>query len=99
MKAMKGYFALTRLEIRHPDLGATEHAIHFLQLLMRQFQELVDQAEFMHDLQRRRMHGVAAKIPKEIGMLFQHHGFDSGTAEQISQHHAGRAAADNAATG
>ena len=75
---------------------AAEIAVHFLQLLMRQFQEAVDQAEFVHHLKRRRMHGIAAKIPKEIGMFFQHQRVDAGPPQQISQHHPGRPAADDA---
>jgi hypothetical protein len=44
------------------------------------------------------MHGIAAKIPKEIGMLFQHQRFDAGAAQQVSQHHSGGATADDAAS-
>ena len=65
---------------------------------MRQFQEAVDQAEFVHHLQRRGMHGVAAKIAEEIGVLLQHHDIDPGAPQQIAEHHAGRPAADDAAT-
>ena len=45
------------------------------------------------------MHGVAAKIPEEVGVFLQHQRVDAGAAEQIAQHHAGRAAADDAASG
>ena len=95
----EGVVRLEAAQIRDPDLGAAEQAVHFLQLLVRQFQKFVDQAEFMHHLQRRGMHGIAAKIPEEIGVLFQHHRLDAGAAEQIAEHHAGRAAADDAAAG
>ena len=64
--------------------AAAELAVHLLQFLMRQLQEAVDQAEFIHHLQRRGMHGVAAKIPEEIGVLFQHHGVDAGAPQQIA---------------
>ena len=97
MKAMKGYFTFEPAEIGDPHRGAAEHAVHLLQLLMRQLQEAVDQPEFVHHLQGRGMHGVAAKIAEEIGMLFQHHDIDPGAPEQISQHHAGGPAADDAA--
>jgi hypothetical protein len=80
-------------------VGIAELGVHFLQLLMRQLQEAVDQAEFVHHLKRRGMHGVAAKIPEEIRVLFQHDRLDTGAAEQIAQHHAGRPAADDAAPG
>ena len=97
MKAMNGYFVFSRRRSamrieRSPNLPSI-----VLQPLMRKFQKSVDQAEFVHHLQRRGMHGVAAKIPEEIGVLFQHHVIDAGAAEQIAQHHAGRTAADDAA--
>ena len=77
--------------------AVAELAVHLLQFLMRKFQETIDQAEFIHHLQRRGMHGVAAEIPEEIGMFFQHQGLDAGATQQISEHHAGRTAADDAA--
>ena len=43
------------------------------------------------------MHGVAAEIPEEIGVLFQHQRLDAGATQEISEHHAGRTAADDAA--
>jgi len=38
---------------------------------MRQLEELIEQAEFVHEFQRRRMDGVAAEIAQEILVLFQ----------------------------
>ena len=63
---------------------------------MRQLQEVVDQAEFVHHLQGRGVHGVAAKIAKEVGVLFEHDGIDAGAPEQVAEHHAGGSAADDA---
>ena len=65
--------------------------------LMRQLQELVDQAEFKHQFERRRMNRVAAEIAKEIGVLLQHHDPDAGARQQESEHHSGGAAAGDAA--
>ncbi len=97
MKAMKGYFVVEATEVRDADRRLAELAVHGLQPLVRQFQKSIDQAEFVHHLQRRGMHGVAAKIPEEVGVLFQHHDVDPGAAQQIAQHHAGGTAADDAA--
>ena len=94
---MKGYLAFETAEIGDPDRSLAELAVHFLQPLVRKLQEPVDQAEFIHHLQRRGMHGVAAKIPEEVGVLLQHHDIDPGAPQKISQHHAGGAAADDAA--
>ena len=93
----EGIFDVETAEIRDPHLFSAEHSLHPLQALMRQPQKAFDQPEFVHYLQRRGMHGVAAKIAKEVRMLLQHHDIDAGAAEQIAQHHAGRPAADDAA--
>ena len=66
-------------------------------LLMRQLQELVDQAELEHQFERRRMNRVAAEIAEEIGVLLQHHDMNAGARQQKSEHHPGGAAAGDAA--
>ena len=86
-------------EVGDADRFVAKLAIHLLQLLMRDLQEAVDQPQLIHHLQGRGVNGVAAEIPKKIGVLFQHQRLDAGAAQQITQHHAGRAAADNAAMG
>ena len=43
------------------------------------------------------MNRIAAKIAEEIRVLFQHHNVDSGARQQKPEHHAGRAAAGDAA--
>ena len=50
--------------------------------LVRALQELVQQAELVHHLQRRRMHRVAAEIPQEIGVLLKH---DTSTPARASR--------------
>ena len=95
----EGVFYLETAEVGDADRAAAELAVHLLQPLVRKFQKSVDQAEFIHHLQRRGMHGIAAKIAEEIGVLFQHDRIDPGAPQQISQHHAGRPAADDAAAG
>src|SRR3954447_25947627 len=64
---------------------------------MRELQALIDQSQLVHHLQCRGMHGVAAKIPEEIIMLFQNHDIDAGASEKIAEHHAGWPATDDAA--
>ena len=68
-------------------------------LLMRALEEIVENAELVHDLERRGMDGVAAEIAQEIGVLLQHHDIDAGAGQQEAQHHAGRAAAGDGALG
>ena len=55
------------------------------------------QAELDHQLKRRGMNRVAAKIAEEIGVLLQHRHMNAGAREQKPEHHPGRAAAGYAA--
>ena len=59
-------------------------------LLMRALEEIVENAELVHDLERGGMNGVAAEIAQKIGVLLQHHDIDAGAGQQEAQHHAGR---------
>ena len=68
-------------------------------LLMRQLQELVEQAQFVHELERRGMNRVAAEIAEEIGVLLQHHDTNARARQQESEHHSGGTAAGDAALG
>ena len=87
-------------EIRHLEVLGADLTDQRLDLLMRQFQELVDQAQFAHQLERRRMNRVAAEIAEEIRVLLQHHDVDAGAREQESEHHSrGPAAGDAALSG
>ena len=97
MKAMNGYFSFSRAEVGDTDRSVAKLGVHFLQLLVRNLQEVIDQAQFIHHLQGRGMDGIAAEIPEEVGVLLQHNRLDAGATQQIPQHHAGRTAADDAA--
>jgi hypothetical protein len=66
---------------------------------MRQFEELVEKPQFLHHVERRGMDRVAAKIAQEVGVLLEHRHVDAGARQQIAQHHAGGAAAHDAASG
>jgi hypothetical protein len=81
--------------IGNPHRAAAEHAVPFLQPLVRLFQKAVAEPEFIHHLQGRGMNCVAAKVAEEVRVLFQHHDIDAGTPEEIAPHHVGRPAADD----
>src|SRR2546423_6714345 len=68
------------------------------QLLMRPAQEIVQQSKLVHQLERRRMNRVPAKITQKIRVLFEDHYIDSGASEQKPQHHSRRSATRNATT-
>src|ERR1700719_5076897 len=65
--------------------------------LVRALQELVEQAQFVHDLERRGVDRIAAEIAQEISMFFENENRDPGSGEQETEHHAGGTPAGNAA--
>ena len=50
--------------------------------LVRQFEEIIEQAEFCHHVQRRGMNSVAAEIAQEVCMFFEHDDVDPGAGGQ-----------------
>ena len=56
-------------EIANPDFGLANLSAEAFQLLMRTLQELVEQAELMHQFKRGGMYGISAKVAEEIRML------------------------------
>ena len=66
-------------------------------LVVGQLEELVEQAEFVHQFEGRRMDRVAAEIAQEIAVLLQHDDIDAGARQQEAEHHPGRPAAGDAA--
>jgi hypothetical protein len=68
-----------------------------LHLAVRQGKELVKQPKLVHQLQRRRMHRVAAEVAQEVGVLLQHRDTHARARQQKSKHHSRRTAADDAA--
>src|SRR5712675_960949 len=69
------------------------------QFLMWALEKIFQQAELVHYLERRRMNRIATKVAQEIRVLLEHNNLDAGAREQKAEHHPGRAAAGNAATG
>src|SRR5208282_1028986 len=68
------------------------------QFLMRSLQEFIEDAELIHDLERRRVDRIAAEVAQEVGMLFENQDSDPGSGQQQCQHHPGGAPSDDAAT-
>src|SRR6185312_8105380 len=65
-------------------------------LVVRDLEELIEQAEFVHQLHGRGMNGVAAEIAEEVAVLFEHGDVDTGAGQQIAQHDSSGAAAGDA---
>src|SRR5437667_1266436 len=85
-------------EIRNCD-GILSHLTGELSyFLMRALQELVQNTEFMHNLECGWMDRVTTELTQEIGMLFEYENIDARPRKKKTQHHAGRATSSNAAT-
>src|SRR6266851_8522788 len=73
-----------------------EHA----RFLMRQLQKVIEDTQFVHHFERRRMNRVAAEVAQKIGVLLEDENVDAGPREQKREHHPGGSAArDTAACG
>src|SRR5206468_10599917 len=70
------------LPIFIPDLAAEPG-----RFLMRQFEKVFEDSQFMHHFERRRMDRVTAEVAQKIFVLFKHHDIDAGAREQKAKHH------------
>ncbi len=70
-----------------------------LDLLVRNRQKVVQNVEFIQDLQGGGVHGIAAEIAKEVTVLFEYSDLNAGAGEQKAEHNASRTTADDAAGG
>jgi hypothetical protein len=90
-----------RREVR--QIGDRDHFVldlssDLLKFLMRPLEELLQDSEFVHQLESRRMNRIAAEIAEEIGMLFEHDDIHPRTSQKKTGDHPGRPSARDAAT-
>src|SRR5262249_55118662 len=94
--------AALRSQIRHVtqhNLLAADTSAGLSDLLVRPFQELFEQAEFVHYLKCRGMNSIAPEVAQEIAMLLQNQDLDSGPCQQIAQHYPGGTATGDTTAG
>src|SRR5262249_20272619 len=84
-------------EIGHWQFGCANLRLEEACFLMRQLQEFVEEAKFIHDVECRGMDRVAAKITEKIVVPFEDERINSGAGEQKPEHHSGGPAANDAA--
>src|SRR5215472_8617361 len=87
------------LEIGNPTERVADLRPEMPHFLVGQLQEIVKDSELVHELEGRWVDGVAAKIAEEIGVLLEDDDIQSCAGEQVAEHHAGRAAAHDTASG
>src|SRR5947199_10399264 len=84
-------------EVRYFDKLVSDLRAEGADFLVRALQELVEQPQFVHNLEGRRVDRIAAEIPQEIGMLFEDQNRDPGSGKKEPEHHTCRSAARDAA--
>ena len=84
-------------EIGHRHLFPAHFRLQLFGALVRQRQQLIQQAQMVHHLQRGGMNGVAAKIAQKVGVFFNDDHLQARARQQVAGHQARRAAADDAA--
>ena len=62
---------------------------------MRQREQGAEQADVVEQVERRGVHRIAAKIAKEVGVLFEHRHRHPGAREEQPRDHPGGTAADD----
>jgi hypothetical protein len=75
----------------------SDDAAKLCHLFVRELEELVQEAEFVHHVQRRGVNRVTSEVPEEIAVLFQHRDRDSCASQEKAEHHPGWSAAHDAA--
>jgi hypothetical protein len=65
---------------------------------VRQCGEPLTQPELVEQSERRGVHGVAAEVAQEVGVLLQHHDVDAASGQQQAEHDPRRTAADGNTT-
>jgi hypothetical protein len=86
-------------EIGKSKRHASNQAARRGHFLMRDFQEIVKQAEFVQNVESRWVDGIAAEVTVEIRVLFEHGHMNTVTSQKVAEHYAGRSASDYAARG
>ena len=86
-------------EIRQRYPGISDQATELADPVVRLLEELVEQPQFVHQLEGRGVNRIATKIAQEIRVFFEHDDVDAGARQQEAEHHPGRAASGYAASG
>ena len=84
-------------EVADPDGPGVELHRRAVEAALRQRGEARAEAELVEQGQRGGVHGVAAEVAQEVGVLLQHRDRDAGAGQQQAEHHPGGAATDDEA--
>ena len=84
-------------EVADPDATGVELHGRPVEAALRQRCEARAEAELVEQGQRGGVHGVAAEVAQEVGVLLQHRDRDAGPRQQQAEHHAGGSTTDDEA--
>ena len=80
-------------EVGDGDGEVVDDGADFTELLVGDAEEIVEEAEFVDELEGGGVDGVATEVAEEVGVFFEDEGFDAGAGEEEGQDHACGAAA------
>jgi hypothetical protein len=86
-------------EIGDGDDLLAKVGLDFADFLVGLAEEVIEEAELVHELEGGGVDGIAAEIAEEVLVLFEDEDIDSGAGEEEGEEHASRAAASDAAGG
>ena len=98
-KSDEGEAGLDPAEVGQDDGALAGDDLEATRLAVRRLQQAVGQTELIENFQGRGVNGVAAEVAVEVVVGFQQGDGDAPARQQQRQHHAGRAAAHDAAGG
>ena len=84
-------------EIADDKSHAANFGGQFAKLVMGNFQEFIEQAKLVHQLESGRMYRVTSEIAQEVCVFFEDQNFYAGSRKQVGEYHAGGSAAHYAA--
>src|ERR1700731_1203361 len=99
LRHQRDKFAVCRhvREVANDDVGTFDASPEFTHLIVRQRKKFLQQSELKENVERGGMDRIAAKVPQEVGVLFDDDDFDAGTRQEKSEHHASRPSTHDAA--
>lgn len=86
-------------EVGNGDGEIVDDRADFAEFLVRDAEEIVEEAEFVDELEGGGVDGVAAEVAKEVGVFFEDEDFDAGAGEKEAEDHACGASAGDEGDG
>jgi len=86
-------------EVGGEDAFPTNSKFESLLLLVGQAQEVLEDAEFVHQFERRRVYCIASEVAEKVGVPFEGHDVHAASGKEITEHHSCGSADDDATRG